>query len=440
MWGTDRGFAATMPLKPGSVLHNRYRIEGILGQGGMGAVYRASDVNLGVPVAVKENLFTTEEYARQFRREATILASLRHPNLPRVTDHFVIEGQGQYLVMDFVEGSDLRQRLESSGPVGEQEAIPWFLDICDALIYLHNRPTPIIHRDIKPGNIKITPDNRAVLVTSGLAKFAEGHGDTTTGAKAMTPGFSPPEQYGTGRTDPRTDIYSLGATLYAALTATVPEDALERAMGRTQLTPVRKRNPSVSNSTARAVEKALSIRPEERYQSASELAAALAATIGASRPTKVHPYPPLNNGLAANGKVANGVAVPQPLPRFSRRQIAAGLGGLALIFILAGASFAAPRLTQRLGGWLSRREQQRGQRRPRPPHLRPASPSSSPPPPPARRTRPSLSLSPRPPPPSHPPPCPRPRAAATDSWRSPPAEAASRRSTWSTSTAPSPAS
>ncbi len=341
-----------MPLKPGSVLHNRYRIEGILGQGGMGAVYRASDINLGVPVAVKENLFTTEEYARQFRREATILASLRHPNLPRVTDHFVIEGQGQYLVMDFVEGSDLRQRLETSGPVPEQEAIPWFLDICDALIYLHTRPTPIIHRDIKPGNIKITPDNRAVLVDFGLAKFAEGHGDTTTGAKAMTPGFSPPEQYGTGRTDPRTDIYSLGATLYAALTATVPEDALERAMGRVQLTPVRKRNPSVTSSTARAVEKALSIRPEERYQSASELAAALAATIGASRPTKVHPYPAANNGLPLNGKAANGLAVPQPLPRFSRNQIAAALGGLALLFILAGASFAAPGIKQRLGGWL----------------------------------------------------------------------------------------
>ncbi|MEW6568315.1 MAG: protein kinase [Chloroflexota bacterium] len=342
-----------MPLRPGSVLHNRYRIEGVLGQGGMGAVYRASDVNLGVAVAVKENLFTTEEYARQFHREATILASLRHPNLPRVTDHFVIEGQGQYLVMDFVEGGDLRQRLETSGPVSEQEALPWFLDICDALIYLHTRPTPIIHRDIKPGNIKLTPENRAMLVDFGLAKFAEAHGNTTTGAKAMTPGFSPPEQYGTGRTDPRSDIYSLGASLYAALTATVPEDALERAMGRVQLTPVRKRNPEVSNSTARAIEKALAIRPEERYQTASELGAALGATIGASRPTKVHPYPQLNNGLAVNGKVANGLALPRPRLRLSRRQIAIGLGGLALLFILAGASYAAPELKQRLARWLS---------------------------------------------------------------------------------------
>ncbi len=131
-----------MPLKPGFVLRNRYRIESVLGQGGMGAVYKSVDVNLGVTVAVKENLFTTEEFARQFRREATILASLRHPNLPRVTDHFVVEGEGQYLVMDFVQGDDLRQRLERNGPVREDEALPWFLDTCDALAYLHGARRP----------------------------------------------------------------------------------------------------------------------------------------------------------------------------------------------------------------------------------------------------------------------------------------------------------
>lgn len=118
-----------MPLKVGEMLRQRYRIEETLGQGGMGAVYRATDVNLGVQVAVKENLFTTEEYARQFRREATILASLRHSALPRVTDHFVIEGEGQYLVMDFIEGEDLRERLERDGPVQEDMAIRWFVEV-----------------------------------------------------------------------------------------------------------------------------------------------------------------------------------------------------------------------------------------------------------------------------------------------------------------------
>src|SRR5512139_230294 len=112
-----------MTLELGTHLHKRYRIVEILGQGGMGSVYRAVDENLGVDVAVKENLFTTEEYARQFRLEAVILANLRHPNLPRVSDHFVIEGQGQYLVMDFIEGEDLRQRMERTGPISEPEAI-----------------------------------------------------------------------------------------------------------------------------------------------------------------------------------------------------------------------------------------------------------------------------------------------------------------------------
>src|SRR3972149_4163503 len=247
-----------MPLQPESVLHHRYRIENTLGTGGMGAVYRAFDINLGVSVAVKENLFTTEEYARQFQKEATILASLRHSNLPRVTDHFVIEGQGQYLVMDFIEGEDLRQRLERSGAVPEQEALPWFVEICDALVYLHTRTPPIVHRDIKPGNIKITPEGRAILVDFGLAKMGPASSDTETGAKAMTPGFSPPEQYGPGRTDPRTDVYSLGATFYAVLAAAVPEDSLERAMGRAQLTPLHARarglppRPAAFRSSCRA--------------------------------------------------------------------------------------------------------------------------------------------------------------------------------------------
>ena len=104
-----------MRLDRGSLLNNRYRIEAILGQGGMGSIYRAHDENLGVEVAVKENLFTTDEYARQFRREAAILANLRHPNLPRVTDHFVIDGHGQYLVMDYIEGEDLRERMDREG-------------------------------------------------------------------------------------------------------------------------------------------------------------------------------------------------------------------------------------------------------------------------------------------------------------------------------------
>lgn len=264
-----------MTLERGSLLNNRYHIVEILGQGGMGSIYRAVDENLGLDVAVKENLFTTEEYARQFRREAVILANLRHSNLPRVTDHFVIDGQGQYLVMDYIEGEDLRERIDREGVLNDMDAVIIGAAICEALTYLHTRQPQVVHRDIKPGNVKISPSGHITLVDFGLVKVVYGGQATTTGARAMTPGYSPPEQYGTGRTDPRTDVYSLGATLYVALTGVMPEDALARAMEQTDLTPIRKHNPKVSKKLAGVVEKALEIKPEDRYQTAEEFKQAL---------------------------------------------------------------------------------------------------------------------------------------------------------------------
>ncbi|MBL8064051.1 MAG: serine/threonine-protein kinase [Anaerolineales bacterium] len=267
-----------MTLEKGTLIHNRYRVVDILGQGGMGSVYRAIDENLGVSVALKENLFTTDEYARQFRLEAVILANLRHPNLPRVSDHFVMGDQGQYLVMDFIEGEDLRYRMERLGMLTEEDATHIGASICDALAYLHTRKPPILHRDIKPGNVKISPDGHIYLVDFGLAKVYQSASQaTTTGARAMTPGYSPPEQYGTARTDPRTDIYSLGATLYAALTGVIPEDGLARAMDNAQLTPLRKRNSKVSRKLSAAIEKAMAVDPSDRYQVAEEFKKALLA-------------------------------------------------------------------------------------------------------------------------------------------------------------------
>lgn len=273
-----------MTLERGTLLHKRYRIVEILGQGGMGSVYRAVDENLGVDVAVKENLFTTDEYSRQFRLEAVILAALRHPNLPRVSDHFAVGEQGQYLVMDFIEGEDLRQRMERQGTITEEEAVTIGAAMCDALAYLHTRKPSILHRDIKPGNVKITPEGSIFLVDFGLAKLVQGPQATTTGARAMTPGYSPPEQYGTARTDPRTDVYSLGATLYAALTGMIPEDGLARAMDNAQLTPLRKRNPKISRRVAAAIEKAMAVDPADRFQTADEFKKALLASI--SRPER----------------------------------------------------------------------------------------------------------------------------------------------------------
>jgi serine/threonine protein kinase len=276
-----------MALERGAFLYNRYRILEILGQGGMGSIYRAIDENLGVEVAVKENLFTTEEYARQFRREAVILANLRHVNLPRVSDHFVIDGQGQYLIMDYIEGDDLRERMDRDNVVPEMDMLDISISICDALMYMHTRKPPVLHRDIKPGNVKITSDEGIYLVDFGLAKVVHYGQQTSTGARAMTPGYSPPEQYGAARTDHRSDIYSLGATMYAALTGAIPEDSLARTMEQAELTPVRTRNPKITRRTASAIEKALEVHPDDRFQTAAEFKSELILACNASQPRAV---------------------------------------------------------------------------------------------------------------------------------------------------------
>ncbi len=311
-----------MILERGALLNNRYRIVEILGQGGMGSVYRAVDENLGVEVAVKDNLFTTEEYARQFRREAVILASLRHPNLPRVTDHFVIEGQGQYLVMDYIEGEDLRQRMDRVGLISDEEVVFIGAAICDALTYLSSRNPSIVHRDIKPGNVKITPQGQIFLVDFGLAKVVQGSQATTTGARAMTPGYSPPEQYGTARTDQRSDVFSLGATLYAALTGGIPEDALARAMEQVDLTPIRKLNPRVSRRLAGVIEKSISVRPDDRFQDAEEFKQSLLnATGGMRRKTGEYTVPP-PPAISDRQMFTNDVLTPVPFSEFGGDSVA----------------------------------------------------------------------------------------------------------------------
>src|SRR5512136_2118461 len=197
----------TMSLEGGALLAGRYRIGRALGQGGFGAVYLAQDERLGLPCAVKENLSLSPETERQFRREANLLASLRHAHLPRVTNHFIL-GDQQYLVMDYVEGEDLRQRVLREGPLPPGDAMRWMAQIADALSYLHSHTPPIIHRDIKPANIKLTAAGEAMLVDFGIAKASAAGQQTTTSAMGFTPGFAPPKQYGTGSTDARTDEYA----------------------------------------------------------------------------------------------------------------------------------------------------------------------------------------------------------------------------------------
>ena len=311
-------------MESGSLLHDRYRIAEILGRGGMGAVYRALDDTLGVQVAVKENLFDDEDYVRQFRREAVILANLRHPNLPRVTDHFVIKGQGQYLVMDFIEGEDLKERLDRQGVMHQNEVTLMGMAICDALKYLHTHEPPILHRDIKPGNIKITPTGQVYLVDFGLAKIVQGTGKTTIGAQGLTPGFSPPEQYGSTSTDGRSDIYSLGATMYVALTGASPEDSLARMMDQELLTRILDHNPNISMEIGAAVEKALEVQPEGRYQKAEDFRQALLEASDTARKrvdsgeTKIAPAPQEDGETRVVGQtlpVSSGkVTVPSGTP------------------------------------------------------------------------------------------------------------------------------
>jgi serine/threonine protein kinase len=264
-----------VPLQTGKVLNNRYRIVKLLGQGGFGAVYRAWDMNMECPRAVKENLDTSSEAQKQFKLEAKLLGDLIHPNLPRVIDHFIIPGQGQYLVMDYVDGEDLQEKLNRSGEsLPESLVIPWIEQICDALTYLHRQNPPIIHRDIKPANIKITSEDRAMLVDFGIAKVYDPKLKTTIGARAVTPGYSPHEQYGQGKTDVRCDVYALGATLYTLLTNHEPVESIQRVVSD-PLVIVEKLNPSVSPHIAAATNRAMRININSRFQSVSDFKEAL---------------------------------------------------------------------------------------------------------------------------------------------------------------------
>ncbi len=264
-----------MTFKRGQeIYHKRYRIVHLLGQGGFGAVYRAWDVSLGKPVALKHNQDMSLEAQQQFEREAKILGSLSHPNLPRVTDHFSIPQLGQFLVMDYIEGKDLEQIIQREGKIEQTRAIGWIEQVSKALTYLHNQPIPIIHRDIKPANIRITAEGKAYLVDFGLVKLYNKDKRTTMGARAVTPGYSPPEQYGQGNTDSRTDVYALAATLYTALTGQEPVESIQRIVVD-ELRLASQVNPKIEPTIGQAIAKAMSLSPTQRFRSADAFQNAL---------------------------------------------------------------------------------------------------------------------------------------------------------------------
>lgn len=327
------------PLQLGEVLRGRYKIITYIGQGGMGSIYQAADLRLeGRLCAIKEvqndpaQTPETQQQARdQFYREASVLARLDHPNLPKVSDFFSITDR-DYLVMDFVPGRDLREIMNEARQNGrfvpEADVLAWAMQLADALEYLHKQDSAIVHRDIKPSNLKVTPSGLLKLVDFGLVKLLAPDERTVTIIQGVgTAYYTPLEQYGgdTGHTDARTDIYSFGATLYHLLTNEPPAEAKQRFLRAEALKPVRAINPAVSANTEQAILWAIALHPDDRPPDVATFRAALKS----------------ENGLRVRAEGETFVVQPTiRLPSLQSRTdrllaaAAAGLFLIALIFTL----------------------------------------------------------------------------------------------------------
>ena len=271
-------------LKPGTVLSQRYRIQDVLGQGGMGAVYLAEAEALGgKKVAVKEMIpwglppHELDQAVAQFKKEASFLAYLEHPNLVPVTDFFV-EDSKHYLVMAYIKGQTLLEKMMQRGrPFHWVEIAPWVDRLLDVLEYLHTQS--ILFRDLKPSNIMVSDDGRLHLIDFGIARSASQGQKTTTFLQGTgTRGFSPIEQYGDRlSTDQRSDIYALGATLYYLLSGSVPPDAVERVSRRKKIVPLSEKLRAAPPCLDGILQKAMALSSFDRYQNVAELRKALVA-------------------------------------------------------------------------------------------------------------------------------------------------------------------
>ncbi len=333
-----------MILLPDTLIHDRYRIVRLIGRGGMGAVYEAIDERLGSTIALKQTLIVNtallsgesdvdSQYIatlrKAFEREARLLANLRHPTLPKVMDYFS-DDQGQFLVMEFIPGDDLAMMLNRrQTELRYATILKWTDQLLDALDYLHTQPNPIIHRDIKPQNLKLTPRNEIILLDFGLAKGSASlhtRMSTTASIYGYTQQYAPLEQIrGTG-TDPRSDLYALGATVYHLLTRTAPADALARIDAMFNhtpdpLIPIHELNTEVPPAVSAVFMQALAISISDRPDSAAALRTALQAALQqpglASVPPTVLP-PTIVDAHADepehHATVAYVPAVSQPLP------------------------------------------------------------------------------------------------------------------------------
>jgi len=277
------------PLKNGEVLRGRYKIIERIGQGGMGSIYLADDTRLkGRQCALKEVEYDRalpemirDEARDQFLREATVLARLDHPNLPKVSDFFS-NGPRDYLVMDYIPGKDLRAILlearRSKRFIEEKDVLSWAEQLANALTFLHSQEPPIVHRDIKPSNLKLMPHGLIKLVDFGLVKILAPEEVTITIIQGQgTALYTPLEQYGGSdtHTDIRSDIYSFGATLYHLITNESPADARKRFLQPESLIPIREINPAVSARTEKAILWAMALHPDERPDTVNDFRQAL---------------------------------------------------------------------------------------------------------------------------------------------------------------------
>jgi serine/threonine protein kinase len=271
----------TTPLELEKLLHRRYKIIRIIGQGGMGCIYLAEDNRLkGRNCAIKEVEYDRsldkkiiQESREQFKKEATILARLDHPNLPKVSDYFS-EKTRDYLVMDYIPGEDLRSYISKAKQnkkfLKVKDVLNWARQLSDAITYLHSQEPPILHRDIKPSNLKITPNGVLKLVDFGLVKLlAPGEGTITIIQGHGTAFYTPLEQYGgdSTHTDVRSDIYAFGATIYHLLTNTSPVDARARFLNPESYINPRQINPAINLQIEKAINRSMNLHPDQRPQS-----------------------------------------------------------------------------------------------------------------------------------------------------------------------------
>jgi len=300
-----------------TILNNRYIVIQVLGLGGFSAVYLALDQRMGNRrVAIKEVFHTDPSIVRQFEAEARLLMTLSHRALPKAIDWFKrFENDRYYFVTKFIDGISVWEYVNRKGRMSPSEALQLMKPVFDAVAYLHSQTPPLVHRDIKPQNILITKGKKVYLVDFGIPKVGGAGQKTMTGAKGVAPGFSPPEQYSaTGEIDVRSDIYSLGATMYFLLTGKVPPEATERlqreASGQPSLEPIHSANALVSQQMEQTILIAMALHKDQRFNYVNEFLAGLReqAKLPHSTgltPTSHYNLPPLEEPIQHGGWFAS---------------------------------------------------------------------------------------------------------------------------------------